>query len=172
MTERIERKLLDLKARQQAGERMPCPRCGEDRMKEPVHTNALSRVADVYVCDACGTAEAMLAYMKQQYPLTCWAAFQPERPPADFKARPAHEVMETVLRTQSEDLQRIFLLCRDDPGNAEWHRLEALESCPGLTELWPQPFQAKFAAADGAVLIRFKTGPDGGVQMAADVVDS
>ena len=80
--------------------------------------------------------------------------------------------METVLRTQSEDLQRIFLLCRDDPGNAEWYRLEALESCPGLTELWPQPFQAKFAAADGAVLIRFRSGPDGGVQMAADVIDS
>ena len=69
-------------------------------MKEPVQTNALSRVADVYVCDACGTAEAMLAFMKQQYPLTCWAAFQPERPPADFKARPAREVMETVLRAE------------------------------------------------------------------------
>ena len=51
MTERMERKLLDLKARQQDGEHMPCPRCGEDRMKEPVHTNALSRMADVYVCD-------------------------------------------------------------------------------------------------------------------------
>ena len=36
MTERMERKLLDLKARQQAGEHMPCPRCGKDRMKEPV----------------------------------------------------------------------------------------------------------------------------------------
>ena len=59
MTERMERKLLDLKARQEAGEHMPCPRCGEDRMKEPVQTNALSRVADVYVCDDCGTAEAM-----------------------------------------------------------------------------------------------------------------
>ena len=34
---------------------MPCPRCGEDWMKE-LATNALSRVADVYVCDDCGTA--------------------------------------------------------------------------------------------------------------------
>ena len=56
MTERMERRLLDLKARQQAGKHMVCPRCGEDRMKEPIHTNALSRIADVYVCDACGTA--------------------------------------------------------------------------------------------------------------------
>ena len=61
----MERKLLDLKARQQAGKHMVCPRCGEDRMKEPIHTNALSRVADVYVCYACGTAEALLAFMKQ-----------------------------------------------------------------------------------------------------------
>lgn len=65
-----------------------------------------------------------------------------------------------------------YLLCRDDPGNAEWYRLEALESCPVLTELWPQPFQAKFAAADGAVLIRFRSGPDGGIRVAANVVDS
>ena len=59
----------------------------------------------------------------------------------------------------------------DDPGNAEWYRLEAFESCPGLIELWPQPFQAKYQAADGAVLIRFRNGPDGGIQMAADVTD-
>ena len=30
MTERMERKRLDLIARQQAGEMMPCPRCGAD----------------------------------------------------------------------------------------------------------------------------------------------
>ena len=46
-----------------------------------------------------------------------------------------------VLRTQSEDLQRIFLLCRDDPENAEGYRLEAFESCPGLSELWRSPFR-------------------------------
>lgn len=30
MTERAERRLLDLKARQEAGEHMMCPRCGRD----------------------------------------------------------------------------------------------------------------------------------------------
>ena len=54
MTERARAKLLDLKARQEAGVHMMCPRCGMDTMKEPIHTNALSRSADVYVCDACG----------------------------------------------------------------------------------------------------------------------
>ena len=43
----IESVLLDLKARQKAGEPMRCPRCGADTMKEPVHTNALSRIADI-----------------------------------------------------------------------------------------------------------------------------
>lgn len=132
MTERAERRLLDLKARQEAGEHMMCPRCGRDAMKAPVHTNALSRTADVYVCDACGTAEAMLAFMKQDYPLHLWAAFQPVRPPADFKEHSARAVMDTVLRTQSDELRRLYQLCRDDPGNAEWYRLEAFESCPGL----------------------------------------
>ena len=79
--------------------------------------------------------------------------------------------METVLRTQSEDLQRIFLLCRDDPENAEWYRLEALESCPGLTELWPQPFQANYRACDGTVVVRLKTDEAGNIQMAANIID-
>ena len=113
----------------------------------------------------------MLAFMKQDYPLHLWAAFQPVRPPADFKARPVSQVMERVLCMQSDALLRLYRLCRDDPDNAEWYRLEAFESCPGLTELWPQPFQVKYQAADGAVLIRFKTAPDGGVHMAADVTD-
>ena len=171
MTERAERRLLDLKARQEAGEHMMCLRCGRDAMKAPVHTNALSRTADVYVCDACGTAEAMLAFMKQDYPLHLWAAFQPVRPPADFKEHSARAVMDTVLRTQSDELRRLYQLCRDDPGNAEWYRLEAFESCPGLIELWPQPFQADYRAADGTVAIRFWSDANGGIQMAADVTD-
>ena len=38
MTERARAKLLDLKARQEAGMHMMCPRCGMDAMKEPIHT--------------------------------------------------------------------------------------------------------------------------------------
>ena len=60
MTEHSQRILDDLKARQQAGEYMACPRCGMDVVKTPVHTNALSRAADIYICDACGSTEAML----------------------------------------------------------------------------------------------------------------
>ena len=171
LTERARAKLLDLQARQEAGGHMPCPRCGMDTMKEPVHTNALSRSADLYVCDACGTTEAMLAYMKQDDPLFLWAAFRPERPPAGFEARPAAEVLPEITGTQLAELMRIYKLCRDDPENAPWRRLEAFEHCPGLTELWPQPFQANYRAADGTVAIRFRSDANGHVQMAANILE-
>ena len=171
MTERMERRLLDLKARQQAGKHMMCPRCGADTMKEPVCTNALSRVADLYVCDSCGTAEAMLAFMKQDYPLTSWAAFQPVRPPSDLEALPAAEVLQRVMKEQADTLIHLYRMCRDDPENASEYRLEAFESCPGLTEVWTQPFYVKYRAADGAAIIMFKTGTDGRIQIAECVVD-
>ena len=163
MTERARAKLLDLKARQEAGVHMMCPRCGMDAMKEPIHTNALSRSADVYVCDACGTTEAVLAHMKQDTPLFLWAAFCPERPPADFEARPAAEVLPEVTGTQLEELTRIYERCRDDPENAPWYRLEAFERCPGLTQLWPQP--------NGTVVLRFRSDANGHLQMAANILE-
>jgi predicted RNA-binding Zn-ribbon protein involved in translation (DUF1610 family) len=71
MSKNIQEALLDLKARQEAGEKMPCPRCGRDTMKPDLHTNALSRHADgIYVCDDCGTAEAMLDFMRNPLPLS------------------------------------------------------------------------------------------------------
>ena len=53
MTEALKKRLLDFKARQEAGEHLPCPRCGCDSMKPNLYTNALSRAADIMICDAC-----------------------------------------------------------------------------------------------------------------------
>ena len=87
MTDRIRKALGDLKARQAAGEHMPCPRCGRDTMKENIHTNALSRHADIYICDACGTAEALLKFMSNPLPVTEWAYLRPvQRPSAAASA--------------------------------------------------------------------------------------
>lgn len=171
MTGHSQRILDDLKARQQAGEYMACPRCGMDVMKTPVHTNALSRAADIYICDACGSTEAMLAYMHQSSPLSGWAAFRPKRLSCDLQARPAGEALPEIVGRQMAALTRIYRLCRDDPDNAEWYRLEAFESCPGLTELWPQPFQANYRAGDGTVVVRLKTDEAGNIQMAANIID-
>ena len=171
MTEKMIRKLGDLKARQDTGEHMHCPRCGADTMKAPVHTNALSRVADIYICDACGSAEAMLAFMNQEYPITSWSAFQPHRPKSDFRDLPAADVLMWIALEQIDTLTEICKRCTEDPEHAAEYRLEAFESCPGLTELWPQPFQAKYDAADGAVLVRFKMDADGALQMSINTVE-
>ena len=53
-----------------------CPRCGRWTMKERTHTNALSRSADVYICDECGTDEAIRAMNGRTIPLTDWSLIQ------------------------------------------------------------------------------------------------
>ena len=78
MNDMLARRLADLKARQDAGEHMPCPRCGRDTMKPDVHTNALSRQADIMICDACGVEEALQAFINSPLPLTEWACFHTE----------------------------------------------------------------------------------------------
>ena len=75
MTDQTKQTLLDLKVHQQSGSFRLCPRCGRDTMKQPLHSNALSRHMDVYICDACGTEEAILDYMHAQLPFISWAAF-------------------------------------------------------------------------------------------------
>ena len=171
MTDTIRQRLLDLKAAQVADTPMRCPRCGADAMKCPMHTNALSRHVDLYVCDSCGTAEALLDFMGQTYPLYQWHAFEPQKPPADFKARPAYDVLAEVLQTQMDILNQTYTLCRDNPDNAMWHRNDAFESCAGLTELILEPFYAKYSCADGTVLVQFRTTNDDTVQMSASVVE-
>lgn len=44
---------------QKSGAWLPCPRCGLLKMKEDLYSNAFSRRADVYICDDCGTLEAI-----------------------------------------------------------------------------------------------------------------
>lgn len=52
----------------------PCPRCGRKTMNpEGVLKNAVSRHADVYVCDTCGTEEALQDFSGTPDPLKEWA---------------------------------------------------------------------------------------------------
>ena len=43
MNDEIRKALADLKARQEAGDSMVCPRCGRETMKPDLYTNAMSR---------------------------------------------------------------------------------------------------------------------------------
>ena len=74
MTDHTKQTLLDLKAHQQSGGYRLCPRCAKDTMKQPLHTNALSRHMDIYICDACGMQEAILDYTHALLPIEAWAA--------------------------------------------------------------------------------------------------
>lgn len=50
-----------------------CPRCGKRTMaSDPLH-NALSRHATVYICDTCGTDEALRDWKQIPLPLKNWA---------------------------------------------------------------------------------------------------
>jgi len=51
----------------------PCPRCGRMVMNEKPTRNALSRYADVYVCDECGMDEAIRDFGRKPLPLADWS---------------------------------------------------------------------------------------------------
>ena len=50
-----------------------CPRCGRMSMEKLLLHNALSRVADVYVCPDCGMDEALRVFGRIPLPVEEWA---------------------------------------------------------------------------------------------------
>ena len=168
MSKNIQEALLDLKARQGAGVKMPCPRCGRDTMKPDLYTNALSRHADgIYVCDDCGTAEAMLDFMNNPLPLECWALFREDTATADFEAVPGAEAMKTIKAEHVPRLIRIFQRWKNGDTDFRDLRAQAMKDCLGLTQIWEEPFQALYMVADGEIVIRFRQNKDA-VEVAAD----
>lgn len=67
------KRAVDEFARKQVDGVHLCPRCGRLTVKERLTTNALSRCADVYICDACGTDEAVREIKGDVLPLREWA---------------------------------------------------------------------------------------------------
>lgn len=67
------KRAVDEFAKVQADGTHICPRCGRLTVKERLTTNALSRHADVYICDACGTDEAIRDMKGNPLPLKDWA---------------------------------------------------------------------------------------------------
>ncbi len=81
----LTKKLLHLKARQDAGEQMLCQRCGKTKMKRILEHNALSRYADLFVCDTCGIDEALLDMKQTPLPLEEWAALKENQTQLDVE---------------------------------------------------------------------------------------
>lgn len=154
----IDRRLLDLKARQDDGEKMPCPRCGRNTIKSPLTHNALSRYADLYVCDECGMTEAMLDMMRNPLPLDQWAVFRNTGPELDFKALSMQEVVGRVLGGYTDELLRLHSawIHRTEGRVFEIYREQALKAFNGMVDLWENPFCAVYQARDGQVLVRLR----------------
>lgn len=158
----LNQRLLHLRARQDAGEKMSCPRCGRNTIKAPLAHNALSRHADLYVCDECGMTEAMLDMMHNPLPLEQWAVFTDAGPQLDFKALSMQEVAGRVLGSQTEELIRIHTawVQRNENASFDAVREQALKACPGLVDLWENPFCAVYQALDGQVMVRLRWSGD------------
>ena len=172
MTEEMRKALADLRAKQEAGEQMLCPRCGRDTMKPKLHTNALSRHADcIYVCDECGTSEAMLDFMNNPLPVEDWAVFNPEQARADFKDTPGAEAWKSIQEEQAQILVDLFRRWLSEKPGADFKpsRREALSRCPGLMMIWNEPFAAVYKVAEGDLVLRFKN-TENGVQLSMDIL--
>ena len=154
----INRRLLDLRAQQDAGEKMACPRCGRNPIKTPLEHNALSRYADLYICDECGTTEAMLDMMLNPLPLEQWAVFRNTGPELDFKALSMQELVGRILGSQTDALLRLHRAwaLRTEGQSFDALRVQALKVCPGMVDLWENPFCAVYHAKDGQVLVRLR----------------
>lgn len=66
------KRIVDEFAQKQVDRVHLCPRCGQLTIKERLVTNALSRHADVYICDACGMDEAIRDMKGDPLPLKDW----------------------------------------------------------------------------------------------------
>ena len=173
MKAEYEKKLTDLRAKQEKGIHTACPRCGYDRMKKDIRTNALSRHADgIYICDDCGTAEALLDFMNNPLPVEEWVIFHPERPTGDFKDTPGAEAWKEIQAEQVPYLMKLYRRWLDaDPGSDfREYRREAQKNCKGLGEIWQEPFHAIYRVADGTLMLRFKKTDDS-IEVASDLIE-
>ena len=170
MNERIQKRLDDLKARQQAGEYLPCPRCGRKNMKDRLHTNALSRYADIYICDQCGMDEAMLDFMRNPLPIEDWACVQKQFD--GYLPETIEEHIDIITHEHIPFLTTLYQRWLDEQAHEDFreYRNAARKHCPGLTELWTEPFQAEYGAKDGSrALVRFRVR-DNEIQYVIDVM--
>ena len=170
MNEQIQKRLADLKARQLAGEHLPCPRCGRDTMKDRIHTNAMSRQADIYICDQCGTDEAMLDFMNNPLPIEDWDCVQKHM--ELYLPTTIEEHIDVITHEHIPFLTSLYQRWLNEQGGKDFreYRNVARKRCPGLTELWTEPFQAEYIAQDGSrALVRFRV-KEAEIQYVIDVM--
>ena len=73
LNEMTAKMLIERFAKKQRDGDYPCPCCGFENMNSDPIRNALSRRANVMICDECGTVEALEDYFGKEQSLTDWA---------------------------------------------------------------------------------------------------
>ena len=172
MTEEIKNALLNLRARQEAGEHMNCPRCGRDTMYDKLYTNALSREADgIFICSDCSTQEGLCAFMNNPLPIEDWAIFNPDKHDTYFKDTPGEQAWEHIQKDQTRILQELYVRWLAEKAGADFkpYRKEALRRCPGLSFMTERPFSAVYKVAEGELVLRFKSTAKG-VKISKDIL--
>ena len=110
---------------------LPCPRCGHNKMNKDLHHNALSRRVDLYICDSCGTEEAMEDFGGRKKPLEEWFLFTdlfgneaPVRETADeeFKMTVYRQIVVT-----KEDIDDIMCAALEGGINYWCYKAEVVE---------------------------------------------
>jgi hypothetical protein len=159
MNDIMRRILFDLRARQMAGQKMPCPRCGRDTMDPVMENNPESRrETGLRICKRCLQQERDLEVMNNPlaFPLYSWAVFQPDTSKNEFKHMTnaeAERYIEDEYIFYLMDLYSRYTSGRDQFADLD---LEARHQCPGLTRMYSHPFWIRFDTAEGYLSIQFR----------------
>ena len=160
----LKQALLDLRARQESGEHMPCPRCGRDTMLTEMTVNPMSRQVDgVRICTECSANENALLFMNSPLPIEDWAVFNDRSRCDDFKDTPGEQAWEQIQKEQAHILEELYVRWLAEKAGADFkpYRKEALRRCPGLSFMMERPFSAVYKVAEGELVLRFKSTAKG-----------
>ena len=162
-------RLAHLKAEQKAGKFRLCPRCGINKLESPLEHNVLSRHADIYICPDCGTNESLRDYMNAPLDLEEWHCMQPRKM---YQVPDIAASMELIEFMHIPLLEILYLdwLSAGSPSDFRTYRERARAECPGVTQLWTEPFVAQYDTMDAPVMIRFRTTDDGRTEFSADIM--
>lgn len=115
LTEDMAKTLIERFAKKQRGGCFACPRCGKMTMDRDVVHNATSRRAAVYVCDACGTSEALKDMARKCLPLVEWSIAQAPRAWGMLSGASDHLRIEGHIGTWYVIDEGDFVLTPDTP---------------------------------------------------------
>lgn len=101
-------------------------------MKDAIHTNALSRHADIYICDQCGMDEAMLDFMRNPLPIEDWACVQKQYD--GYLPETVEEHIDIITHEHIPFLTSLYQRWLDEQAHEDFreYRNAARKHCPGL----------------------------------------